>query len=357
MKKTKIIIPIAAVFIVVGIALAVFFGAAPKLKLSIGGESVSDDEYIWMMNAKMYDITKQYSSDYGANVDSKFWSSTFGDGASPAEDLAVLTTEELKTFIATYQLAMEQGYVNSISFADLEARRDAENTARAEKIAAGEAVYGLSNYTLDLYIEYETDNFQKMYCDNAGNEGMNITDEQAQAYYDENKDIYFTAYDDVELEYIRVYYASLDLTDDEVYELKQGMTDISRQILSSETLESYVNKFQIFLPYFDSQTINSDEYSSYSKTIPDVLEISDSLHEGETSQVIDSEGCLYLIKCNKRVEHDYSDIGTVRDIINKNLREQAYDDIITQRANALDAEYDLQALKKFTLYNINKQED
>mgnify|MGYP001160386701 FL=1 len=66
-------------------------------------------------------------------------------------------------------------------------RMEEENKMRAEKIENGEPVFGLSKFTTELYMEYEMDSFQKRYCENLKNEGMEITEEERVQYYEKKK--------------------------------------------------------------------------------------------------------------------------------------------------------------------------
>ena len=66
-------------------------------------------------------------------------------------------------------------------------RLDNENNIREKNIREGNPVYGLSKFTEELYLEYETDKIQKAYCDDLSNEGMQISLDEAKKYYEENK--------------------------------------------------------------------------------------------------------------------------------------------------------------------------
>ena len=72
-----------------------------------------------------------------------------------------------------------------------------------EKIEAGEAVYGLSEYTLDLFMEYEISSFKERYCNDTENEGMDLTEEEIREHYESREWIVGESGDKLELEEAR----------------------------------------------------------------------------------------------------------------------------------------------------------
>ena len=91
--------------------------------------------------------------------------------------------EQLKYIHAVYDLAKEKGYIQDATFAGMKHRMEQENMQRSEKVARGEAVYGLKEYTLDLYQEYELSMIEEAYILDETNEGMGLTEEEIEAYY------------------------------------------------------------------------------------------------------------------------------------------------------------------------------
>lgn len=318
-------------------------GGAEELNLTINGHTVTNDEFISVMNTQIYDVTNYFYETYGAAVDRDFWSKDF-QGEIPHQALAKATVEQLKYYYAVYEHAMEMGYVNSVSYDDFLARMENENQIRKEKIERGEVVYGLMEYSEDLYREYELDIFQKAYCDVTTNEGMDITDEQRQAYYEEYKDTYFVAYDDISIDYLKVYCE----TEEELRAYKSQMTDIYKSMDQEHSLEMLVQGYPELLAYYASEDILSNEYSVYAKTIPDVLEHAMDLSAGESTQVIESDNVLYLIECTSRTEYDYHPIEDVADNINAELRESIYDSIVKQRAEMIQISGEWEDIYLFT---------
>lgn len=342
-RKVLFIIPIV-ILVVIGVVLICINGNNSSLELSIGEYQISEEEYADAMQKEVYDVTRYFYDTYGAAVDSEFWGKEF-EGEIPYEMLAERTVERLKYNHAVYQHAEKLGYIDSASYEAILERMAAENALRKEKIEKGEPVYGLKEYSKELYMEYEMDTFQKAYCDNIENEGMNLTDEERQSYYDANKDILFTAYDDMKIDYITIYYE----TESDATEFRKKLTELYKKMDAEHTMKSLVEKeFPELGEYFISLELTSGAYGSYLKTIPDVLEYANDLDAGTSTQVIEENNTFYLIECLERVEHDYQPIEEVKDVINKELREMKYDSLVEERAKEMQIDCNMEQVYGYT---------
>ena len=83
-------------------------------------------------------------------------------------------------------------------------RLEDENASRKEKIEAGEPVYGLSEYTLDLFMEYEVSSFRERYCNDKTNAGMDLTEEEILAYYESREWTFGDSGETADLETARI---------------------------------------------------------------------------------------------------------------------------------------------------------
>ncbi len=304
------------------------------------------------MNHQIYDVTQELTKD-GRQVTSDFWTSEV-DGVLPYEALAEQTIEQLKHNRAIYENAKELGYVSEIDYEHLLERLETENETRAKKIAEGEPVYGLSSFTTELFWEYETDSFQKEYCNNLENEGMEITDAEREAYYEEYKDALFVKYDDITLDYVKIDYTSAGMTEEQTKEYKDSLIEVFKQVDEENSLESIVSQDERLSGYFEHAELYSGEISAASRMYSDILEYGYELSAGEMTQVIDDYGCLYLIQCTDKVDYDYLPMDEVKDNINKELRERHYDQLIEQRAADAVVDGDMNKVYAFTKKHIKK---
>lgn len=322
-----------------------------NLKLEISSVKIHEDEYINTMNRKKYDVSQYFIEKYGAKITNDFWKTDF-NGEYPYKVLADRTIEELLQIHGVYEVAKEKGYIDSIEYKDFIERLNNENDIRNKNMKQGKPVYGLSKFTEELFLEYETDKIQKAYCNDLNNEGMEISLEDGKKYYDKNKDLLFVKNDDFELSFVKVYYAALDLTEDEIKDIKNRMIEVSKQIDDNNSLLSLASNDEKLKEYFSNETILSAELSTKAKVIGDVLDIAMELERGDITQVLDQNGCLYLIQCIDRVNYDYIPFEEVKDNIDKVLREERYDEIVAERSNNLTVSCNIEKIYSFTKNNI-----
>ena len=137
--------------------------------------------------AALIGAVKAYSGMTGEAVDTDVIDGAINEmvvtGEIGDEILAERTVEQLKYIHAVYDLAKEKGYIQDATFTGMKHRMEQENMQRSEKVARGEAVYGLKEYTLDLYQEYELSMIEEAYILDETNEGMGLTEEEIEAYY------------------------------------------------------------------------------------------------------------------------------------------------------------------------------
>ncbi|GAA0752562.1 peptidyl-prolyl cis-trans isomerase [Clostridium sartagoforme] len=351
MKKKITFFMICIVLLILVSGSFLFFKNNSSLKLEISSVKIHDDEYINAMNSKKYDVTQYFIEKYGAKITNEFWEKDF-NGEYPYKVLADKTLEELLRIHSIYEIAKEEGYVDSVEYKDFIIRFDDENKKREESRKKGETIYGLSKFTEALFLEYETDKLQKSYCNDLNNEGMKISSDDGRRYYDENKDTLFIKNDDFELSFVKVYYESLGLNEEEVKDIKSHMVEVSKKVDDINSLLYLASKDEKLKDYLSHETILSAELSAKAKVMGDVLDIAIELEKGEITQVLDQNGCLYLIQCINRVSYDYIPYEEVKDNINKVLRENLYDEIVEERARNLAISNDIDNIYKFTKKNI-----
>ena len=181
---------------------------------------------------------------------------------------------------------------------------------------------------------------------------MDISLEDGKTYYNKSKERLFIKNDDFELSYVKVYYGALGLDENKVNEIKNEMVQVSKQINDNNSLEDLCKDNELLKQYFNKETILSAEVSSMAKVMGDVLDIAIDLQSGDVTQVIDQNGCLYLIQCIGRINYDYIPYEEVSDNVKKALREERYEDIVAKRAKELDVSSDIQNVYSFTKNNI-----
>lgn len=292
MKKKIVIISAAAVLSIV-VVLIILFTQRDSFSLEINGREIGKEEFLEAAARKRYEVVSYFSEKGSGGVGEDFWEQEVG-GELPYEKLTQETLEELKHFYAVYGLAEEKGYVEDGSYSALLKRWEEGNKLRKEKIEKGEAVYGLSEYSLELYLEYEMDTIQKSYCDDLDNEGMEITDGEREQYYQENI-AFYQREDDRILDYIKIPYSEEGMDDGQVQELKDCLTSIYKKMDGRHLLADLAQEETLLAPYLGHADAASSELRDYSRSIGDILEYAWDLKAGESTTVMDENGSLYLI--------------------------------------------------------------
>lgn len=176
---------------------------ACSFHLKIGKHTISEQEFLDCMEAVMYDTKAQIQQAYGAEYTEDFWTAEYGD-IHGYDVLVDHTIEELKYIHAVYDLAKENGDVADGSYKALAKRWKAENKERSEKLKKGEVVYGLKEYTFEIYLQYEMSTLKETYCNSLDHEGMTLTEEEVLAHYQSRDWIFGDSEENADLETARV---------------------------------------------------------------------------------------------------------------------------------------------------------
>ncbi len=185
MKRRKIcLIIISGIIFAAAAAVAAkaVFERAAGPDIVIDGKRVSKEEYLICMKSVEYDTKIQIQQEYGAGYDEKFWTRQYG-GSAGYEILAENTVERLKHIHAVYEIARENGDVGDSGYEAIKKRWEGENARRSEKTGSGEVIYGLKEYTFDLYLQYEMSTLKETYCNDQSREGMSLTEEEVLEHY------------------------------------------------------------------------------------------------------------------------------------------------------------------------------
>lgn len=346
LKNKKIVISGIVITFVIAILITPGMAKSNDLELSIEKEKIPEEEFLHVISSEKHDVTQYFFREYGAEVDENFWEQEY-EGEYPYRMLVDNTLETLKKIHATYEIAKEKGNIDEAGFEALKERFELVNSDREKKIKNGEPVYGLAEFSLDVYIEYEMDELQKMYVNDPDNEGMSLSEKEGRDYYEKYKDRMFVKNDDMELEYIQIYYAALELEDNEVDSLEKDLLEISKNLSNGMTMDSLVTDYENLQPYYQHEDILSEEVSARSKEIGDVLELAEDLEKGKSTQVINQNGSLYLIRCIDRVNYDYVPYEQVENYIFKTLREENYDQLVADKAKQISVSGDMAEIYGF----------
>lgn len=177
-KITKFILAAAAITLLAGCTSGQSSdGGANEASQSLIEEVQSDKGYIRVVSQEEYDFYKYFVE---------------RDLAKEIENQEL--NEKVKAYInevnAVFYLGNKYGLYEPYSFDLLNMRMEQENRDRQQKLEAGEVVYGLEQFTLQTYYQYERSNLE---ADIIEYIEMNLDSEivdLAEDYYNENPELF-----------------------------------------------------------------------------------------------------------------------------------------------------------------------
>lgn len=202
-RDKNILILIVSGIVLLSIIGSVIYINVNQFELSVGDSKVSNEEYLACMKAVEYDTKIEIQQKYDYEYTEDFWEKKYDDKFG-YEILAENTIERLQYINAVYDVAKENGDVKDSSFAGLEKRWKAENVEREEKIKNGEVVYGVKEYTFELYLQYEMSTLKEKYCNDKKRKGMTLTEEEVLEHYNSHDWVHDDSEEKMDLETARI---------------------------------------------------------------------------------------------------------------------------------------------------------
>lgn len=340
-RKTVIALGLAAAVLV----LALLGGMALKHRraqppLKIAGYEIGEEEYNWAMYRARNEVLALHSA---AGISPIEWDVRTELGL-PLEMVAERTVEILKEFYAINTLAVERGYLQDASFAALEEARQALNKNNQEAIAAGEIVTGLTNYTLERYIDYRTAGLRRQFCYDESNPEMAVTEQELRLRYEQDKDIFYALPDSFILSWIEIRHRP---------ELETQAEQLRLDAAEAGSLAEVMARYPELAACHREESFEGRDYGTYEREYSLLLAYADELDAGEISQVICRDGWIWLLECVQRRENGYVDFDSVAAVVRGTVREERYDALVAQLAGQIDAEYDAEALYRYTARQLS----
>lgn len=304
-------------------------------KLNIAGYEIREEAYNWAMYKARNEVLSLHSA---AGISPVVWDVRTELGL-PQEMVADRAVEILKEFYAVGVLAMERGYLRDASFEALQEECQAVNESNREDIDAGSIVTGLKHYTLERYIDYRNAGLRLQFCHDETNPENVVTEQELRLRYEQDKDKFYGLPDSFVLHWIEIW--DRPELEPQVEQLRQGAVEAGSLIQALET-DSQLKS------YFCDVSFDGRQYATYEREYSLLLSYAGELNTGEISQVICENGCIWLVECVERKENGYEDLDSVASVVLAAIREERYDALVTQLAGQINAEYDTEALYRYT---------
>ena len=313
-----------------GVLLAL--GGNKTVHITLQDEKLPQEVFDQVMAQQVFDVTYQYTQLGMDTNDPEFWT-TQQEGVTPGEALMKATVQQLRTLTAMYELAQETGTPLEGGLAGILGRMEGENQSRKEKIAAGQPVYGLSQFTFQTFLEYEMDWMKKQYCGAPENPKMEVTDADRQAFYRQNRDTDFILPDGITFGYVYMNTSTMDAQ--QVQQLTEQVRQLEEAVEQGRSLKEAVEEYPDLTAWFVYLDLEPEQVGSYNDSIGDVLDLAYQLEPGEHSGVVENNGGVYLVQCVARTHGVYLPLEDVTDSIDQTLRQQRYDALVESRGEGV----------------------
>ena len=333
--RKRMTLGIAAVCALVAllVGVLVIFPGGKTLDVTVGGQQVQPELFDQIMQQQVSEVVYECGQMGLHSNDPGFWQ-TVQDGTTPGEMLTERTLQQLRTLTAMYDMAQETGTPLHGGLNGVLDRMETENQSREEKKEAGQPVYGLTEFTFETFLEYEMDWMEKQYCANPDNPGMEVTDEDREAYYQQNRETAFQLPDGISLSYVYLDTNFMDAPQGQ--ELKAQLAELEQAMEDGAQLERAVEEYPDLVPYFAQLDLEPEQVGSYADSLGDVLDLAYELEPGTHSGVVESNGGVYLVQCTARTYDHYMDLEEVSDSIDETLRQQRYEQMVKSRGERVE---------------------
>ena len=317
-----------------------------EVDITIQGQQIQPQLFDQIMRQQVSDVIYEFRQRGLERVDGTYWDTVCG-GETPGAYLMELTLGQLRRLVAIYDMAQATGTPLEGGVNGIFDRMEAENQGRAEKQEAGQPVYGLSEFTFQTYLEYEVDWLEKQYCADPAHPGMQVTEDEREAYYQKNLETDFKLPDGISFSYL---YMDTNFMDPQQADnLTSQLRELEQAARNGQRLEEAVEQYPDLLPYFEPSDIQPDQAASHMDSMGDVLDLAYTLEPGEQSGVVEANGGVYLVQCTARTYDNYLPLDQVADSIDTALRQQRYTQMVQSKAKALKLVGDQQEVLDYVI--------
>ncbi len=294
-NKKSVIVSISAVLIVaILLSAVVFFAVKTSVRdtdivATVNGLEICAEEFKLQMSAQ-----KGYYIDENGEVD--------------VEKLKSKALDYLIRYKVEQQEAVKCGAIKreETSYNALVSAMEKENIQRSQKIAAGQPVYGVKQYTYGSYFTYTYSNMQLDVREKLGKKGnaLYATDDELKLWYDSVKAERYPKYDTLKLDYYKITWS--DAISPE--EAESTMKEVREQVIDSGT-HDYCD------PEYQELIIDDDNIADLQKTSPQFFEAVDNMKVGDVTEVISENDSSFFAVLKSAKKAGYKALEDYKDSI------------------------------------------
>lgn len=195
MRKARLFCATLAACLLAGCGSAVSSGQSQPaaqqqnpVVATVAGEPVTLAEYQGYAYDYLAQAALNFSTRYGADANqAEFWQTEY-DGQTPLAWVKEQADAYMTRNKGVQVLAQQLGLYDEISWEEQDKNFASENQLRAEKVAAGEVIYGPKQLTRSQFSSYWQSQVEQLVKDHVKYEILDPSEEALQQYYQQHKD-------------------------------------------------------------------------------------------------------------------------------------------------------------------------
>jgi hypothetical protein len=314
--------------------------------LMVDRNVVTIDEFKWFMDQERAGVFEYFGTKCNIEPDRDFWTRTC-EGTTPRLLLQKRTVDRVAREKAEQILFLQLGLIQDIRYSAFLENLAKLNRDREQAVKDGRVIYGPVRYTQLQYYGHWKASLQIQAKGKLARDRLLVSEQEARAYYDQNKDRFKTA-DTTTLEIVTIEPKREFDAEKSKGSVASAAQDILAKVREGQDLErilrSYANKTDIKLSARRVDSLDNErvgELFSPSENAEKVL----ALQQGQCVLVADSSGTVQIIKCISRIQGNCLPFEAVKGRASARCLDQRYDRLVEELAKTAEVRINQEALE------------
>lgn len=190
-KRTKYALAAGGAAVIILAAAAVWWNLSSRdegILFYVDGEPVYEEEVKFVIDKERLTVRNHIMTDNDVESGDFSWDAEYG-GKKALDYLKETVLEDCKENKVIQIVARETGVADKIDYPSLKAMNEEDTKVRQERTDSGQVIYGNTSYKAADYYDYVLSNLEQQSYYRLVEDGtLDITDEEVQQIYEENKE-------------------------------------------------------------------------------------------------------------------------------------------------------------------------
>lgn len=190
-KRTKYALAAGGAAVILLAAAAVWWNLSSRdegILFYVDGEPVYEEEVKFVIDKERLTVRNHIMTDNDVESGDFSWDAEYG-GKKALDYLKETVLEDCKENKVIQIVARETGVADKIDYPSLKAMNEEDTKVRQERTDSGQVIYGNTSYKAADYYDYVLSNLEQQSYYRLVEDGtLDITDEEVQQIYEENKE-------------------------------------------------------------------------------------------------------------------------------------------------------------------------